>query len=143
MKRLGVFVITSFRLRSLTSGCSLNCMMERRELLGNFWKKPRGADIGGAHGLSRLGGKSARRRFIRLDSHDTRLRLFYSLASGGGSVTIIRKSPDCCFPGRLLTEWDRRQFTFRAGKWNIRRPRNVETLQEHFHVDFGQSPGGL
>src|SRR6266849_7789267 len=116
MKRLRVFVITSFRLRSLTSGRSLNCMMERRELLGNFWKKPRRANIGGAHGLSRLSGKSARRSLVRLDSRDTRLRLFYSLASGGGSVTIIRKSPDCCFPERLLTQWDQRQFAFRA-RW--------------------------
>jgi len=42
-------------------------------------------------------GRIANPGFICLTSRYTRLGLFYSLASGGGSVTIIRKSPDCLF----------------------------------------------
>src|ERR1700682_79060 len=64
------------------------------------WQFPKNHGSGvrlGLVGLAAGSCKSARLRLVRLDSRYTRLRLFYSLASGGESVTIIRKSPDCLF----------------------------------------------
>src|SRR6266481_9712249 len=82
-----------------------------------------------ARGLGGLAGTIARPGFVCLTSRHTRPGLFYSLASGGGSVTIIRKSPDCLFSGAVSGTIEKRMICVSrppdAGKTNMQRARNV------------------
>jgi hypothetical protein len=66
-----------------------------------FLEKGGGTGIAGAGGLAGFTGRIARAGFVCPTFRHTRLGLCYSLASGGESVTIIRKSPDYLFFGSV------------------------------------------